>query len=77
MKNKKYILWDHDGVLVDTELWYYEATCKAMAELGIIVDKKVYLDFMQDGKSLWSFALEEGFPEKTIIEQRKKRDSYY
>ena len=77
MKSKKYILWDHDGVLVDTELWYYEATCKALAELGIIVDKKVYLDYMQYGKSLWSIAYEEGFPEKTISHQRKKRDAYY
>jgi beta-phosphoglucomutase-like phosphatase (HAD superfamily) len=22
---KKYILFDHDGVLVDTEFWYYKA----------------------------------------------------
>jgi phosphoglycolate phosphatase-like HAD superfamily hydrolase len=21
---KKYVLFDHDGVLVDTEFWYYE-----------------------------------------------------
>ncbi len=77
MKSKKYILWDHDGVLVDTELWYYEATCKALSELGIMVDKAVYLDYMLDGKSLWSFAYKEGFPEKTISEQRKKRDNYY
>ena len=77
MRSKKYILWDNDGVLVDTELWYYEATCKALAELGIIVDKAVYLDYMQDGKSLWSFAYKEGFPEKTISKQRKKRDAYY
>jgi HAD superfamily hydrolase (TIGR01509 family) len=77
MKNKKYILWDHDGVLVDTEVWYYEATCKALAELGIKVDKKVYLDFMQDGKSMWSIANDEGFPEKTISERRMHRDAYY
>jgi len=77
MRSKKYILWDHDGVLVDTEPWYYEATCKAMAELGLKVDKKVYLDFMQDGKSLWSIAYDQGFSEKNIREQRKKRDVYY
>lgn len=77
MKSKKYILWDHDGVLVDTEPWYYEATCKALAELGIRVDKMVYLDYMLDGKSLWSFAYENGFPEKTISKQRRKRDAYY
>jgi HAD superfamily hydrolase (TIGR01509 family) len=77
MKNKKYILWDHDGVLVDTELWYYKATCKALSELGIMVDKEVYLDFMQDGKSMWSIAQNEGFTEKTISEQRRKRNAYY
>ena len=77
MRSKKYIFWDHDGVLVDTEFWYYEATCKALAELGIIVDKKVYLDYMQDGKSLWSIAYEEGYPENTISQQRKKRNVYY
>ena len=77
MKDKKYILWDHDGVLVDTEIWYYKATCKALAELGIKVEKKVYLNLMQDGISMWSIAYEQGFPEKTISEQRKQRDAYY
>ena len=77
MKNKKYILWDHDGVLVDTEQWYYEATCKALAELGIIVDIAVYMDFMQDGKSMWLIAQDEGFSEKTINEHRRKRNVYY
>ncbi len=77
MKNKKYILWDHDGVLVDTEQWYYKATCKALSELGIKVDKKLYLDFMQDGKSLWSIAHDKGFTKHIIIEQRRKRDAYY
>jgi HAD superfamily hydrolase (TIGR01509 family) len=77
MKSKKFILWDHDGVLVDTELWFYNATCMALAELGIVVDKNVYLDYMQEGKSMWSIAEEEGFPEKTISKHRKKRDAYY
>jgi HAD superfamily hydrolase (TIGR01509 family) len=77
MKNKKYILWDHDGVLVDTELWYYKATCKALAELGIMVDKAVYLDHMQDGKSMWSFAYKKGFTEEVISEKRRQRNIYY
>ena len=33
---KKFILWDHDGVLVDTEQWYYEANKRALAELNIL-----------------------------------------
>jgi HAD superfamily hydrolase (TIGR01509 family) len=77
MKNKKYILWDHDGVLVDTEVWFYRATIKALSELGIKVAEKVYMNFMQDGRSLWSLALEQGFPEETITEKRRTRDAYY
>jgi HAD superfamily hydrolase (TIGR01509 family) len=77
MKDQKYILWDHDGVLVDTEKWYYKATCKALSELGITVDKEEYLDFMQDGKSMWTKAYEEGFPEDVIRIHREKRNGYY
>jgi len=31
---KKYILFDHDGVLVDTEFWYYKAGERALADVG-------------------------------------------
>ena len=30
---KKYILFDHDGVLVDTELWYFRAGERARVVL--------------------------------------------
>jgi len=32
---KSYILWDHDGVLVDTEPWYFEATRQTIEPLGV------------------------------------------
>ena len=36
MKNlKKYILFDNDGVLVETEKWYFEANKKSLALLGL------------------------------------------
>ncbi len=40
---KKYILFDHDGVLVDTEFWYYKAGERALAEIGLTLDKDQYL----------------------------------
>jgi phosphoglycolate phosphatase-like HAD superfamily hydrolase len=43
---KKYILWDNDGVLVDTEFWYFSATQRALAELGIALEKDTYLQRM-------------------------------
>lgn len=32
---KKYILFDHDGVLVDTEFWYYKAGERALLTLDL------------------------------------------
>ena len=40
---KKYILFDHDGVLVDTEFWYYKAGERALADVGLTLDKDQYL----------------------------------
>ncbi len=77
LKKKKYILWDHDGVLVDTEKWYYEATRKALAELDVFFDKGLYLDFMQDGKSLWLLASGKGIPGDVIQKQKDRRNAYY
>jgi len=32
---KKYVLFDHDGVLVDTEFWYYKAgECALLVHLS-------------------------------------------
>ena len=32
-----HLLFDHDGVLVDTEQWYFEATREALARLGVVM----------------------------------------
>jgi len=77
LNRKKFILWDHDGVLVDTEKWYFEATRKALAELGINISKDLYLDYMQDGKSLWSLAGEAGIADEIILRYRARRNAYY
>lgn len=46
---KKYILFDHDGVLVDTEFWYYKAAERALADVGLTLDKDQYLRDMNQG----------------------------
>jgi phosphoglycolate phosphatase-like HAD superfamily hydrolase len=46
---KKYILFDHDGVLVDTEFWYYKAAERALADVGLALDKGQYLQDMNQG----------------------------
>lgn len=36
-KRQKAILWDNDGVLVDTERWFFEANRRELAALGVEV----------------------------------------
>ena len=74
---KKYILFDHDGVLVDTEFWYYKAGQRALAEIGLTLDKDQYLRDMNQGLGTWAQALAAGIDEQTISRQRKVRDNYY
>jgi HAD superfamily hydrolase (TIGR01509 family) len=74
---KKYILFDHDGVLVDTELWYYRAGQRALADVGVELDKEQYLRDMSRGLGTWTRARAAGIDEATIRRQREVRDAYY
>lgn len=74
---KQYILFDHDGVLVDTEYWYFKAGQRALEEIGIIVDKDQYLKDMNQGLGTWVRASAAGIDTKTIERQREVRNGYY
>jgi beta-phosphoglucomutase-like phosphatase (HAD superfamily) len=74
---KSYILFDHDGVLVDTEPWYYKAGERALAEVGFTLDKDQYLQDMSLGLGTWAQVRAAGIDEQTIERQRAVRDAYY
>jgi HAD superfamily hydrolase (TIGR01509 family) len=74
---KRYILFDHDGVLVDTEYWYYKAGERALADIGLTLDKDQYLRDMNQGLGTWHQARAAGADERTIDRQREARDDYY
>src|SRR3984957_6523779 len=74
---KKYILFDHDGVLVDTEFWYYKAGERALADIGLTLSKDQYLRDMSQGLGTWARARAAGIDEQTINRQREVRDGYY
>lgn len=74
---KKYVLFDHDGVLVDTEYWYYKAGERALAEVGVTLDKDQYLRDMNQGLGTWVQARAAGVDEEAISRQRAARDAYY
>jgi HAD superfamily hydrolase (TIGR01509 family) len=72
---KKYLLLDHDGVLVDTEPWYFRAGQRALADLGLTVDRDDYLQGMSRGLGTWARARAAGVDEATIGRQRELRDA--
>ncbi|WP_155370972.1 HAD family hydrolase [Catellatospora vulcania] len=74
---RKYLLFDHDGVLVDTEFWYYKAGERALADIGLALDKDRYLRHMNQGSGTWAQARATGVDEQTISRLRGVRDGYY
>src|SRR5262245_46536 len=74
---KKYVLFDHDGVLVDTEPWYFRAGQRALADVGVTLDQEQYLRDMSQGLGTWTRARAAGLDDQTISRQRAARDAYY
>ena len=74
---KKYILFDHDGVLVDTERWYFTAGERALAEIGVTLDPDQYLVDMSEGAGTWAQAKAAGVDDHTIDRLREVRNVYY
>ena len=73
----KHILWDHDGVLVDTEPWYFRATKRALQEVGIDLALEQYLDYMARGQSAWDLALAAGVSKTDVHLHKQIRNDYY
>ncbi len=73
----RFVLWDNDGVLVDTEEGYYLATRRALAEIGIVLDLDVYQRLRAVGTTTWTLAEQAGIDAQTIRKQRDLRDAYY
>ena len=73
----QYLLFDHDGVLVDTEFWYFEATRRALAELDIVLDRDNYQQIMIDGQAAWILAERAGVPQQLIDEKKRQRNAWY
>ncbi|MDH3644986.1 MAG: HAD family phosphatase [Gammaproteobacteria bacterium] len=74
---KSYILWDHDGVLVDTEPWYFEATRRHIEPLGVDLRLADYLADMAVGRAAWDRARELGATDAQIAAGRRARNVDY
>ena len=74
---KKYLLFDNDGVLVETEQYYYKANAKALAEFGLELSFDTYMEIMARGGNAWEVAQKHGISKKEIDAKRRQRDIYY
>jgi len=74
---KKYILFDNDGVLVETEKWYFTANVEILKTMGIDLDETRYLDIMVNGQSAFLLAEEQGYDSVRVEKARDKRNELY
>src|SRR5262245_3088331 len=73
----RYLLWDTDGVLVDTGRWYFEATQTALSRLGVTLSRERYLDVMATGSSSWDLAYARGTSDDEVRASRSERNALY
>ncbi|MBI4195345.1 MAG: HAD family phosphatase [Betaproteobacteria bacterium] len=74
----KAILWDNDGVLVDTEHLYFLATRDTLAARGIEISEGQYLDlFLRQSRGILHFAREHGWPGEELEAVRRERGALY
>src|SRR6266480_1610606 len=61
MEATKAIFWDNDGVLVETEHLYFQATQHVLASVGIPLTQQDYVElFLVQGRGAWHVAMERG-----------------
>jgi HAD superfamily hydrolase (TIGR01509 family) len=72
-----HLLFDHDGVLVNTEHLYYESTRRQLARLGVDLELPRYMTIMVHGLDVWEEARRQGISEQEIAIQRQTRDVLY
>ncbi len=72
------IFFDNDGVLVDTEHLYMEASRAVLGERGIDLSEVTYIElFMRQNRGLLHFADECGWSPDDLSEMRARRNTLY
>jgi HAD superfamily hydrolase (TIGR01509 family) len=72
------ILWDNDGVLVDTERLYFQATCEAFAAVGVALSRERYFDyFLMRSGGTTALASAQGLGAADIDALQRARNARY
>ncbi len=74
----KAILWDNDGVLVDTETYFFRATREILATLGVSLTQERFIDFsLVKGYGLCDYMAAEGLDVSGCEPLRLERNRLY
>ena len=74
----KAILWDNDGVLVDTEGLYFQATREILSRVDVDLTQKMYAEYsLKHGRSVWHLAADKGASPDEVKHLRGERNSLY
>jgi phosphoglycolate phosphatase-like HAD superfamily hydrolase len=74
MEKKRAILWDNDGVLVDTEKWFFEANRLELAAIGMTAAWAQFEEVnLKQGVSLLSLSGLEGGDLRDLYTRRNAR----
>ncbi len=74
----KAIFWDNDGVLVDTEHLYFEATRRVLAEVGVTLTEALFHElFLVQNRGAWHLAAAAGVAPDALVRLRADRDALY
>ena len=74
----KAIFWDNDGVLVDTEKLYFQATREVLSEIGIDLTTELFIEIsLRQGRSTFELASTRGVKPEIITQLRAKRETRY
>ena len=72
------IFWDNDGVLVNTEHLYFQATQQVLASVGIDLDAETYRDFfLKQSQGAWHVAAANGISQSRLAALRTERNALY
>ena len=72
------IFWDNDGVLVETEHLYFQATQESLASIGIELTRDDYIAlFLVAGRGAWHVAEQRGVSPSEIERLRNERNARY
>lgn len=74
----KGILWDNDGVLVNTETEYFEANREVLGQHGVELTHRHFMDwFLTDNCGAWHLLHEKGYDGERVAALRGQRNALY